>query len=121
MYQYYFVSDSNHIMAFLVAVCLFMFFKSIRIPYCKWINIIAESIFGVLLIHANSDTMRQWLWKDTISVVEHYRLDGAIGYAIASILLVFAVCVVIDQLRLRMIEKPLFYFLEKRNFLKKKS
>lgn len=30
---------------------------------------IAASTFGVLLIHANSETMRNWLWKDTLDNV----------------------------------------------------
>ena len=36
--------------------------------HVKLINTISASTFGVLLIHANSDFMRQWLWNDTIVV-----------------------------------------------------
>lgn len=43
---------------------------------------IAQSCFGVLLIHANSDTMRQWLWKDTLNVAGQYQTDTFILHSI---------------------------------------
>lgn len=61
----FFVSDSNKLLAFLVSVSTFMFIKNLHIRQSKWINTIASCTFGVLLIHANSDAMRQWLWKET--------------------------------------------------------
>lgn len=63
---YFFISDSNKILALLTAICSFMWFKDMKIEYSKWINTIASSMFGVLLIHANSDTMRHWLWRETL-------------------------------------------------------
>ena len=54
-WQYFFVSDSNKILALVTAICAFMFFKNVRIPQSKIINQIAASTLGVLLIHANSD------------------------------------------------------------------
>ena len=56
---FWFVADSNHIMALVTALCSFMFFKDLNIRYSKVINLIGASTFGVLLIHANSDIMRQ--------------------------------------------------------------
>ena len=58
---YWFVSDSNKILALLNALCLFNFFRTLRLPYSKLINAIGSTTFGVLLIHANSDAMRRWL------------------------------------------------------------
>lgn len=55
---YCLVSDCNAIMAVITAVCSFMFFKNLRIPHNRFINIVGASTFGVLLIHANSDTMQ---------------------------------------------------------------
>lgn len=99
---YYFVSDSNAVLAVIVSVCVFMFFKTCPLKYHKWINAIGASTFGVLLIHANSNTMRQWLWKDTLDNVGHY--DGNIYlHSILSVLCVFFICSIIDQLRLKLI------------------
>lgn len=63
---FYFVADSNKFMALITAVCAFLLFKNLNMKYNPFINTIASSAFGVLLIHANSDAMRQWLWKDTL-------------------------------------------------------
>ena len=69
---FWFVADSNHIMALVTALCSFMFFKDLKIGYSKLINMIGASTFGVLLIHANSDIMRQWLWQDILNNVCQY-------------------------------------------------
>ena len=80
---YYFVSDSNKILALLSSVSLFLFFKDLNLPQTAWVNRIATATFGVLLIHGNSN---------------------------------YTVCVVIDLLRIRYVERPLFKWIEKNDF-----
>ncbi len=104
---YWFVADSNKILAVTTAVTSFMFFKNLKIKNSKLINSVAVSTFGVLLIHANSDAMRQWLWKDTLNNVGVYYTNYTVAHAILSVLGVFLICAVIDQLRICFIEKPL--------------
>lgn len=58
---FYFVSDSNKILAISTAIYTFLFAKQINIGCNKFINLLAASTFGVLMIHANSATMRKWL------------------------------------------------------------
>ncbi len=65
---YYFVADANKILAVLTSVSAFLFFKNLKVKYSKFINIVSSATFGVLLIHANSKTMRYWLWKETLNV-----------------------------------------------------
>ncbi|MBR3727573.1 MAG: acyltransferase family protein [Muribaculaceae bacterium] len=109
---YFFVSDSNALLAVIVSVCAFMWFKSYPIKYHKWINSIGATTFGVLLIHTNSDTMIKWLWKDSLNNVGYY--DGNIYlHSVICVLCVFFVCTIIDQLRLRFIEEPLFIVLDR--------
>lgn len=114
---YYLVSDSNHIMAVVISVLAFMTFKTMKMPYCKFINVVAQSIFGVLLIHANSDTMRKWLWNDIVNVVEQYQCQNALLLAIGTVIIIFAICVIIDQIRINCIEKPLFNYMDKRGLI----
>ena len=116
-----FVTDSNTFLAVAVGVCAFMFFKSIKIKYNRFINTVAASTFGVLCIHANSDAMRQWLWKDTLDNVGHYNSTLMPLHAIGSVLGTFAVCVVIDIIRINLIEKPFFKWWDKHwdSFLEK--
>lgn len=105
--SYFFVSDSNKILALATGVGAFLFFKNINIGYCRIINTIAASTFGVLLIHANSNTMRRWLWQDTFNNVGAYESGNVVIYAVVSVLLIYAVCTVIDICRIKLLEAPL--------------
>ena len=61
---YWFVIDSNKILALATSVAVFCLFKNISLGQNRFINIVSSATFGVLLIHASSDTMRKWLWQD---------------------------------------------------------
>ena len=106
----FFVSDSNKIFAVIVAVASFLWFKNMNIAYSKLINAIGASTFGVLLIHANSDAMRQWLWKDTVDCIGHYTLPHLqlVFYFASTVIIIFFICIIIDRLRFHIIEKPFF-------------
>ena len=104
---FFFVADSNKPLAVATAVTLFLFFKNLKIGYSRIINTIAASAFGVLLIHANSDAMRQWLWKDTLNNVGHFEQDICL-YAVTSVIVIYIICTIIDILRIHLFEKPVF-------------
>jgi hypothetical protein len=87
----------------------------LNIKYNKVINTIAASAFGVLLIHANSDTMRQWLWKDTLNNVGMFNSKFLFVHAIVSVAAVYIVCTLIDILRIRFLEKPFFKWYDKKS------
>ena len=105
---YYLMTDSNKLLAFTTAFCCFMFFKNVEIKQSKFINTVAASSFGVLLIHANSATMHRFLWGDLLGVVKMYHSPFLIVHAISSVLGIYAVCTAIDYLRICFIEKPFF-------------
>lgn len=107
MRVFYFMADCNKFFAVAVAVCSFLWFKNMNIKYSKVINAFGAATFGVLLIHANSDAMRTWLWKDTVDVVGHYSLPlgQLVLFSIGVVLAVFIVCNLIDQLRIVTLEK----------------
>ena len=114
--MYWFVADSSAFLAVVTSICSFMFFKNLNIGHSKVINTIAASTFGVLLIHANSDWMRQWLWKDTLDTVGHF--DSPYMYSILCVLGIYVICTILDYLRIRLIETPLFNKLDDRFFCK---
>ena len=120
---YFFVNDSNKILAVLFGVCSFLWFKNINVPTSLIINRIGGATFGVLLIHANSNAMRTWLWKDTVDCVGHYSLPlgQLILFSCGVVIVVFLVCNFIDQLRCRLIEKPLFDWYDKKLSQKNES
>ena len=101
----FFVSDSNKLLAFLVSISTFMFIKNIHIRQSKWINTIASCTFGVLLIHANSDAMRQWLWKDTCDNVGMFYSSMIYVHALCIPIIVFIACTIIDFCRQRFLER----------------
>ena len=101
----FFVSDSNKLLAFLVSISTFMFIKNIHIRQSKWINMIASCTFGVLLIHANSDAMRQWLWKDTCDNVGFFHSSMIYVHALCVPIIVFIACTIIDFCRQRFLER----------------
>ena len=112
---YWFVADSNKILAVATAISGFMFFKNLNIGYKKWINKIAASAFGVFLIHANSAAMRQWLWVDILDNVGIYNTNSFILHAVISVIGIYIVCTVIDMIRIKVFERPLFELFNKYN------
>lgn len=111
----HFVVDSNKIFPVLVAVSSFLWFKNLNIKYSKVINAFGAATFGVLLIHANSNAMRTWLWRDVVDCVGHATmpLGGLVVYSVGVVLAVFLVCNFIDQLRIATIEKIFFRWYDK--------
>ena len=112
---YLFVSDSNKILALITSICSFMFFKDLKIPHSRIINILGGATFGILLIHSNSDAMRHWLWKETVDCVGHFseELVWTICYASATVILIFIICAGIDWFRSSYIENYLQHKSEK--------
>lgn len=104
---YRFVSDSNTFLAFAISVCSFMYFKGLKLKQRPLINTIGGSTFGVLMIHANSDTMRQWLWKDLLNVSAKYGLPliKLMLFSLLTILGIFTVCTLVDQVRIHTVER----------------
>jgi Trk-type K+ transport system membrane component len=107
-------------MAVITGICAFMFFKNINIQYNKWINMMGASTFGVLLIHANSDSMREWLWVHTLKNTQVYHTNYLFIHAITSVIIIFIICSILDRIRIYYIENPLFKkidpLIEKLNF-----
>ena len=118
---HYFVSDCNSLLCLTTGTATFLFFKNLKIPYNPLINRIAASTFGVLLIHANSDTMRQFLWKDIFHNAERYSMGGSYWwlYPIIVVVFVFASATLVDMARIRFLEEPWMKRIE--NLAKRKA
>lgn len=112
-WQYKYVVDSNAIVGLLSSVMMFVGFKDLKMKNRKWINTIAASTFAVLLIHANSDTMRSWLWQDVCHNVEWLGSVYMPLHAIGCVCAIFIICIIIDQVRIFVVEKPTFKLIDK--------
>lgn len=118
---YGFVSDSNTFLAFAIGFCSFMFFKDLKIKQSRVINTIGGSTFGVLCIHANSNTMRKWLWGNVLNVKGAYSLPlgKLILFSILSVFGVFAICSIIEMVRQRTVEKKILNRIEKTSLFRR--
>lgn len=115
---YYFVNDSHKILSLIIGVAVFLYFLNVKIKQSQLINTIASTTFGVLLIHANSNVMRQFLWKDLLDVSDMFAAPLAvlILHAILSAIGIFIVCSLIDYLRIRFVERPLFSWIDQHEY-----
>lgn len=113
-FTHFFVSDSNKLLALVTALCAFLYFKNLNIGHSRLINTVAASAFGVLLIHSNSDTMRQWIWLDVFQNVLFYDSKFLVLHAVGTVVAIYVVCTCIDQLRIKFVETPLFKWIEKK-------
>ncbi|MBR2084687.1 MAG: acyltransferase, partial [Muribaculaceae bacterium] len=103
----------NRIMAIVSAVALFLFFKNLPMRHNRLINLAATATFGVLLIHTHSD-LSPWLWGDILNVKGHFASHLLWLHAVAACVGIYLVCVIIDLLRQRLLERPLFNWLDTR-------
>jgi hypothetical protein len=110
---YYFIEDSNKILAVLTAVSAFMFFKDVKLKYNRFINAVAATVFGVLLISGISDSMRRWLWGDILNNVGMYDSQWLFIHAFCSVAGIFVICSAIDYCRIYFIETPLLKLWDK--------
>ena len=95
----------NKLPILLVSLTLFMAFSTLKMRYHKWINIIASATFGVYLIHDN-DFVRPFLWLNVFKNAQYQDSLMLIPYSIGVVIVVYAVCTLIDLFRQQIIEKP---------------
>lgn len=101
-------SGMQHINIVLTAICMFLTFKEVKIGKkdgnSRIVNLVASATFGVYLIHDNL-LLSQWIWKQLFKNAEYTDKWWFIPASVGEILLVFAVCMVIELLRQNLLEK----------------
>ena len=98
-------------LAVMTAISSFLFFKNLSVKSVKTINTIAMTTFGVLLIHANNQTMTHWLWWDIIDCGKLYSSPWLLPYSLLTVLMVFFTFSLIDYLRICYLERPLIKYI----------
>ena len=92
-------------LALATAVSTFMYFKKLNIKSNKLINTVGATTFGILLIHANSDAMRKWLWRDIFDCVGNFFTPYWWLYPIICLICIYVCCSIIEWFRICTIEK----------------
>lgn len=111
----FFVLDANKLGAILVGVFLFATFRNLHVEYSKLINLVAKTTFGILMIHANSDAWRTFMWHDLLHVDISASLPALplIGRSLVIVGGIFICCSLIDMIRIFLIERPIFDHFDK--------
>lgn len=104
----YFIFDANKATMLVCSICIFIAFITFKIPYMKWINYFGGASLGILLIHANCDAMRQWLWCDTLNVPGQIDNPWLLAHMLAVCMAIFIIGGTIEIARKQFLEEPMF-------------
>lgn len=89
---------------FLISVFIFLGFKETKVRYSKFINMIASTTFGIYLIHDYS-YIRKILWQDFFKIKFFENSKMLIPYSILVCFIIFICCILIELIRIYIIEK----------------
>ena len=98
----------------LISSALLVVATGIKPFYSKIINLISGSVLAIYLIHDNA-LVREFIWHTVSPNVVHLGSNYIFIHLIKKTLVIFIVCVIIDQCRLWLLEKPLEKILSKKN------
>ncbi len=87
-----------------VCVSLFVIFRNLRLKENKFVNFVAAHTFAVYLISDNN-YIRRILWHDIFRVSDYAESPFLILNLVISVTLVFVVCISIELIRKKTIEK----------------
>ncbi len=102
----------NTIPILISSISLFLIFKNLQIDYNRTINIIASTMFGVYLIHDNP-YVRSFIWHNLFHNSSYYNSPWLFAHCALAIISVFISCIIIDWIRILLVEVPLLKVVEK--------
>jgi Uncharacterized protein conserved in bacteria len=100
----------NSILMLICCLSLFSIFRKIRIK-SHFINTVASTAFGVYLIH--DCVFRSYLWHDIVKTQNYYFSDYLLLHVFLTVMAIYAVCSLIDYLRMQTIERFFFVLYDK--------
>jgi surface polysaccharide O-acyltransferase-like enzyme len=106
-----YLKEMNMIPTLLCSLSLFLGFKNLNIGCNKVINTISASTFGVYLIHDNY-FVGPFLWNTVFQNTLFLDSPFLLLHAIMTTIVIFLGCTIIDQIRLHLLERPLFWLLD---------
>lgn len=100
-------SGMQHINIVVMAVCLFLVFRDIKIEnerIQRVINSIAGTTFGIFLIHDNT-FLKTWIWKQLFKNAEYIDKGWFVLASIGEVVAIFIVCMIIEYVRQNLLER----------------
>lgn len=98
--------DIDSFLLLILSISLFLIFKNLKVKNSKFINLLASSTFGVYLIHDNK-LVRNYIWVKLLKNNTYAESPYLILHLIISVISVFVICTIIDQVRIHIIEKKI--------------
>lgn len=107
-----FISTMNSIVMLVASVSILLCFKNWKIKYNKGINWVAASVFSVYLISDNN-FVRPFLWKNIFKTASLLNSHYLIFYIFYDCFIIFLVSILIDKIRIYILEKNLLIIVDK--------
>lgn len=102
------VSEANYLLILICSVSLFLIFLDLKL-YSVIINNISRTMFGIYLLHDHF-LARSIIWKNIFKSQNFYKLNYMVLHMIVSCLIIFLFGVIIDYLRIRLLEDNIFKY-----------
>ena len=94
------------IFSVLISSSLLVVSLGIKPFYCKVINLISGSVLAVYLIHDNP-LVREFIWWTVSPNIDQIGSNHIFLHMAEKVILVFIACVLIDQIRIWLLERPI--------------
>ncbi len=105
-YLFRYIWGMDKIFPLLMAVIfLFLYFKNLKIGYSKLINIVASTVFGCYMLHMGE--LWQLFFLKWFNIMPYFGTGWVILPMVYCLVTVFALGMIIDLLRQKLIEKPI--------------
>ena len=89
----------------LTVLCLFLGFKDLQLSYGKTITFFSTSVFSVYLLHIGR--LQKWIFFELLDDTYVYTQWYFPLWLLSIVLLVFVSCVLIDKVRIYLVERPM--------------
>lgn len=105
-YFFVFIADEGGVLFLITGIAIFFLFKSVKIRYRKWINVLGGTTLAVILIH-DGHFFRGWTWS-LLRTSEWYYSSFFFWRVILCEVVIYLTCSLIDFARKSVFEKTLF-------------
>lgn len=115
-----FLRNHNSLPMVILSLSTFKIFRNIKIPNNKLISVLGKTSFGVYLFHDNPN-FKTIMWKDILKTDMFYYCNVLLlcVHILFCIIVIYTIGTIIDLLRVKFIEKPVFKSKKIENILKK--
>ena len=97
----------------LLSLFFFLWVVGAKPMYCKSVNWVARSVIGIYILHDNP-LLKQIIWNRFYPNAEYLRSSLLPIHCFCKVFIVFAACMVIDQLRIVCVDNVFQEFLNKK-------